>query len=464
VRLIITFCCACSLSAAAAGDTIVLKNGDRIAVDSVQEHNGRVEYWVGDNTFTIPKSIVVKIEAGPAARASQPAEIEAPQITVQMAGTEPLLDRVIHNGAVDTAALAAIEAQGSADQAAAGNALAATFAANKNDLIAARQYLDRALHYLPRQPALLENYASVLLRLGLPADALFYAQQAVAADPKSAEGYAVLGYALYKNDRNRDAITALKRSLELSPNDQVRDMLARLERESRTEADFHEQGSSHFTLRFEGSQTPNALRAQILDVLEDDYKDLQNDLGVSPGNIFVSLYTDEAYVDVTQAPAWSAALNDGKIRIPISGLQSVSPQLASVLRHELTHSFIHQITHGRVPQWLNEGIAQVEQGLTTSPYGRRLAALYVSGNQIPLNNLESRFSSYSAAEASVAYAESLAATEYIRNTYGMPDVARILQRLGEGQPIESALRNTVHGGYAELETEITAYLKKNYGL
>jgi hypothetical protein len=63
----------------------------------------------------------------------------------------------------------------------------------------------------------------------------------------------------------------------------------------------------------------------------------------------------------------------------------------------------------------------------------------------------------------VAYAEGLAAVEYIRDTYGMGDVARIVQRVGEGQSIESAMRSTVHSGYAELEREIAGYLKKKYG-
>jgi len=38
-----------------------------------------------------------------------------------------------------------------------------------------------------------------------------------------------------------------------------------------------------------------------------------------------------------------------------------------------------------------------------------------------------------------------------------------LKRLGEGQSIETALRNTIHGGYAELEADVTIYLKKTYG-
>jgi hypothetical protein len=209
--------------------------------------------------------------------------------------------------------------------------------------------------------------------------------------------------------------------------------------------------------------TADALRSQVLEALEADYRDLSNDLGASPRNIYVSLYTDQAFFDVTHAAAWTAALNDGKIRMPISGVQTLTPEMASVLRHELTHSFVAQITHGRAPAWLNEGVAELEEGRTTAAIGPRLAALYTSGRQIPLNQLEGEFQGYSTAEASVAYAESIAAVEYIRATYGLSDVAQLLQRLGEGQSVESALRSTVHAGYAELETEITNYLKKKYG-
>ncbi|HEV8184140.1 MAG TPA: peptidase MA family metallohydrolase, partial [Candidatus Angelobacter sp.] len=264
-------------------------------------------------------------------------------------------------------------------------------------------------------------------------------------------------------DHDREAIAALRKSLDLRPNDRARELLERIERESRTEADFRQQESSHFTLRYEGSQTADALRTQVLEALESDYRALSNDLGATPKNIYVSLYTDQAFFDVTHAAAWTSALNDGKIRIPISGVKTVTPEMASVLRHELTHSFVAQITHGRAPGWLNEGIAELEQGLSTGAFGPRLAALYASGRQVPLNQLEGEFQGYSSAEASVAYAESLAAVEYIRSTYGMSDLARLLQRLGEGQSVESALRATVHAGYAELETEITSYLKKNYG-
>jgi tetratricopeptide (TPR) repeat protein len=444
----------------------VLKNGDRIQADSAQERNGRVEYTLGDNTMTIPKSIVVRIEKGPVygpSPSQATAAPEAPPAHEEMASSGDLVSRVIRNGAIDGSAIKAIEEEGDSLRAAAANSIAANFEEKRLNYSAAAHYLQAAIAFLPDHGVLLENYASILLKLGQPAEALQRAQQAARVSPQSADAFLLLGYAYYKNDHNREAIAALKKSLELRPDDKTRDLLERVERESRTEADFRQQESSHFTLRYEGSQAPDALRTQVLDALEADYRDLSNDLGSSPRNIYVSLYTDQAFFDVTHAAAWTAALNDGKIRIPISGVKAVTAEMASVLRHELTHSFVAQITHNRAPVWLNEGVAQLEQGSTTGAIGPRLAALYIAGRQIPLNQLEGGFNEYSSAEASVAYAESLAAVEYIRATYGLSDLARLLQRLGEGQSVESALRSTVHGGYAELETEITNYLKKNYG-
>jgi hypothetical protein len=63
----------------------------------------------------------------------------------------------------------------------------------------------------------------------------------------------------------------------------------------------------------------------------------------------------------------------------------------------------------------------------------------------------------------LAYDESLAAVEYIRDTYGMSDLQRILERLGQGSSSESALRATIHSGYGQLETEVAKYLVNKYG-
>lgn len=460
LRLIMTFCCLAI--GAAQADTIYLKNGSRIIVDSVQETNGHVEYTIGDGTYAIPASLVVKIESGPGATPASPSASEAPPPREQMQTGTDLTSRVVREGRVDAAALRAIELESVPERSAAAYFIAAQFAEKHQDLQTAAHYLQTALGFMPTNGVLLENYGAVLIKLGRIPEGLSYEEQAVHASPQSSEAFAQLGYAYYKSDRNRDAIAAWKKSLQLHPSDTVQAWLDRAERETKAENEFRQQESAHFVLRYEGSRATEGLRNQVLEVLEAQYRVLTNDLGVSPRNIYVSLYSDQEFFDVTQAPAWSAALNDGKIRIPVSGMSAITPELARVLRHELTHSFVRQIVHGHAPQWLNEGLAQIEEGKTTAPVGVRLAALYASGNQIPLGRLEGPFESFSAPEAFVAYAESLAAAEYMRNQYGMAELAELLRRLGQGESVESALRATIHTGYSGLETEIAGYLRKSY--
>jgi hypothetical protein len=275
----------------------------------------------------------------------------------------------------------------------------------------------------------------------------------------------MLGYAQFSSDRTQEAIASWKRSLELRPDASVQQFLAKAQREQNAESEFSQNESSHFVLHFEGKQTSEEFRQQILAALESDYDDLARDLGNPPrDNILVTLYTQQAFFDVTQAPNWSAALNDGKLRIPVNGLTSVTPELAHVLKHELAHSFINQLSGGRCPPWLHEGIAQfLEPKSVNGSDGRQLSQLFKTQHNIPLNVLEGSFLQFSGGQAYLAYAESLAAVAYINDTYGMSDVQRILQRLSQGNSTEAALRATIHSDYGQLESDLAKYLADKYG-
>jgi hypothetical protein len=95
--------------------------------------------------------------------------------------------------------------------------------------------------------------------------------------------------------------------------------------------------------------------------------------------------------------------------------------------------------------------------------GGQLAHVYAEHRQIPLSELEGSWMDFSSGQAYMAYYEGLAAVEYIRDTYGMSDIQRILQRLGDGSSTEAAMRSTIHGGYSDVEEGLTDYLKKHYG-
>jgi tetratricopeptide (TPR) repeat protein len=455
-----------SLALAAQAETIHLKNGRTIQASNVREKNGRIEWEVGDNTYSIAKSLVERIDTGgaPVVTRGPAQELDVAPPSEQVAHAEQFSGRVVVEGRVDPAALAAVEREGFPENSAAAYYAAAQHEFNHGNLEQARLYLERALRFTPTNSILLNNHAYVLLVLGRTAEALDQADRAAKLAPNSADAFKILGMAYYKSDKTAEAIRAWHRSLDLRPDAQVREYLRKAEREQTAESQFGEEETGHFTLRFEGRQSSAALRQEILATLEAHYSVLAGELGVSPReSISVILYTGQTFFDVTQAPGWIGAINDGKLRIPIEGLSSVTPALSRTLKHELAHSFVNQITHGRCPTWLNEGVAQALEPRSSSGHGRALAQLFASGQQIHLNGLEGPFNSFSTQQAVVAYAESLAAVEYIRDTYGMSDVVRILERIGQGSSTEAALRSTIHSGYASLEEEIGQYLAKTYG-
>jgi tetratricopeptide (TPR) repeat protein len=462
------------LALPAAADVIHLKNGRTIWADQVRETKDRVEYDLGEDTYAIPKSSVDHIDAGgvaPLHSSSQELSSQgspaAPDITPVVPSFNHELDvttKVIRDGKVDTEALASFGRSANPELAATAYFLAGKQESDQGNFPVARRYYESALRYQPDNSTLLIYYAATLMRTGHAQEALTYAQHAASVAPDSPDAIAMLGFVQFATDRTPDAIRSWKRSLALRPDATVREYLARAERESKAESDFSQRESNHFNLHFEGKQTSDAFRRDLLAALESDYDDVGRDLGYAPrNNIAVTLYTQQAFFDVTRAPSWTGAVNDGKLRIPVSGVNNITPTLARVLKHELTHSFIAEMSGNRCPTWLHEGIAQLEDGSSSASHGRDLERLFASGNEIPFNMLEGSFMNFSSVQASIAYAESLAAAEYIRDSYGMSELSRILGLLSQGSSTEAALRTTVHSDYRQLRDELTRQLKAKYG-
>src|SRR5271157_935090 len=457
----------------APADVIHLKNGRTIWADQVREtkNNDRVEYDLGEDTYAIPKSSVERIDSGATASvhagSGASANSHAPDITPPAPSFNheaDVAEKVIRDGKVDTDALASLGQASNPERAATAYFLAGKHESDHGNFPQAKRYYESALRLQPDNSTLLIYYAATLMRTGHASEALSYAQHAASIAPNSADAVAMLGFVQFASDHTPDAIRSWKKSLALRPDAIVSQYLARAERESSAESDFSQRESSHFNLHFEGKDTSETFRRDLLATLDSDYDDLVRDLGYSPhNNIAVTLYTQQAFFDVTRAPSWSGAINDGKLRIPVSGVAGVTPELARVLKHELTHSFVSQMSGNRCPTWLNEGIAQMEEGKSSAANGRQLSHLFAAGNEIPFNVLEGSFMSFSAPEATAAYAESLAAAEYIRDAYGMSEITRILELLSQGSSIEAALRATVHSDYRQLQDEITRQLKERYG-
>jgi hypothetical protein len=242
----------------------------------------------------------------------------------------------------------------------------------------------------------------------------------------------------------------------------VQAALEKAQRDMQEEENYRENESSHFTLRYSGEAEPGLAR-EVLRALEMHFSAIESELNYTPPEpIGVILYTQQAFADITRAPGWAGALNDGRIRVPVQGLTQLTPELSRVLKHELTHSFVRQKTHAAAPTWLQEGLAQWMEGKRSGGNAAVLLQVYDAKQAMSLGDLEGSWLRLPGEAAAYAYAWALANTEYIVQADGMTDVERILDRLAAGSTTEAAAREVLHSDYADLMQSTAQYLRKTY--
>lgn len=192
------------------------------------------------------------------------------------------------------------------------------------------------------------------------------ARGALALDPRLAEAWQGLGYALMRQDRNPEAAEALRNSADIQPDSATQAMLQRVLAGMANEKGMTEQQLSHFHVRYDGD-AHEAVGREILRALERHYATLTSALDHQPeSTIPVILFSRQGYFDASGAPAWSGGNYDGmdgRIRIPIGGLSAgLTPDMDNTLIHELTHAFVWDRTRGVAPRELHEGLAQYMEG------------------------------------------------------------------------------------------------------
>ena len=259
------------------------------------------------------------------------------------------------------------------------------------------------------------------------------------------------------NGESGRAEIVLSRNSEIDQAERKLSQLAATEREDPFEAGMGRREGSHFLVKFEGGE--NAVTGHLIGLLlEEAYFKAGSDLGYYPEQrIEALLYSKEAFRDITRSPSWAGAIYDGRIKLPVGGVTGKTSALEEVIFHEYTHAVVKELSNGKAPVWLSEGLAQYEEGKSAAPYARVLSGLASKGN-LRLRPLEGSFMGLGPQEAQTAYVLSLSATSYIIREFGLSPVRSILERLGEGMELQEAISVCLGVSYDELEKDWAASL------
>ncbi len=333
---------------------------------------------------------------------------------------------------------------------------------SRGDFAAAAAALAEAVEIDPNRGNAWKALGYAQLRLNDRPTAMESLQKAVQLAPGDAQTRLLLGTALYQAGETAAAAEQLKAADAASPGDpSVQALLDKIGREAAAEQGYDRTTSAHFTVSFEGSGRSAQAGYLVSLLLEEAYHAVGSNLGYQPPEpVHAVLYPAEQFHDVTRSPSWAGALYNGKIRIPVGGLTEKTDLLARVIRHEYTHALVHQLGHGRAPVWLNEGLAMLNEGGSESELLRQYREYVRRGGSVPsLRHFEGSFANMNDAQAQFAYAQSLAATDYLVKSYGMGAARRLIEQLGEGRLLPEAIRATLYVSYEDFDQAWAASLR-----
>lgn len=189
---------------------------------------------------------------------------------------------------------------------------------------------------------------------------------------------------------------------------------------------------------------PLGIEQEVLAAAERSWTRLVHDLGrapASPVSIRIAL-------DGSMPISWAEAVFDGQVRLPLE-IALEAERRDHVLTHELAHAFLIDMSGGRIPLWLNEGLAQWLEG--RRPEGRLEARTAAWLDELPSRR---QFMDLPAEDAALAYAYSLAVTDELMSLHGSTTLVRYLELLAGGSPDTLCFASTFGRSYRDLSERI----------
>lgn len=181
-----------------------------------------------------------------------------------------------------------------------------------------------------------------------------------------------------------------------------------------------------------------------------------------PVDAVVKFLNEELFYKTTAAPRWTNALFfRGQILLPLAK-DTVEDQdnLKRSLKHEYSHAVLHAITNGKCPGWFDEGFAQLAEGPELLSLKRALKSWLATKDVVSFRSLKGGFTRLNPEMVPPAYAQSLYASRFLRDSQSASKIRTFLLLLRSGEPQESAFTSAFDMSLDAFEADLNRNLKK----
>jgi hypothetical protein len=430
-------------------DVIHLKSGRKISCESVAEDATQVQCKIARSTMSFPKAQVTKIEKSTASAITPP----APTTKSTLPATHNPADEMESLARAHRYTLEGIASMKKQQYSSAIDRFLDAYDAYRNketisNLAMAYYYAgnyESAQSYFQELLTVHPDDTLALNALGILA--------AIKGDRSAADNYWRMSYSIKADPVILGYLQKLSQ-MEVPRPGSITTSLNRSQME-KTIASYQEDSDTHFHIRYDGGSVNPVLLKDISRSLEDNYDKLRFDFEVEPSNtVEVVLYPRKDFLSITGAPDWSGGFNDGRIHLPVGGLDSVNSDVTRVIVHELTHSFFLAKTNGSGPVWLQEGVAQYMDGTRIGASSKNGLSQLFNADRFPsLNQLSGSFMGANDTQATIYYAASLSFVEFLMSHYRFDEMNDLLRKLGAGAALDDAVRQAFGNDLPALEDE-----------
>ena len=289
--------------------------------------------------------------------------------------------------------------------------------------------------------------------------ALEQAKEAVRQNPGHVDAHFLLGELYYLRQDLAKAEESWERALKLAPQRKdVQERLERVRQELKIEKDLTRSDTHPFVVRFAQGQSPVDL-GELRQILRDTHRLVGQQMGHFPDhNITVILYPEKEFQQVKGVSHQVGGLYDGKIRLPLRSGNLASTELKRVLRHEYTHSMVHDLSLGKCPLWLNEGIATLQESRIRTPDLSEARAAFRAEKLPVWSALWDQ--PYENTNLALHYQTSYLIARYLVERWNWREMVGVLGLLGQGYPIADALRAQYKEDPAVIEKKWLRWLQR----
>ncbi len=287
--------------------------------------------------------------------------------------------------------------------------------------------------------------------------AMRWAETAIAYRSKAnpAEMYHIIGKGHYFREEMSKAIESFRKALTIRDDPGIRTLLQKALAEAKMADEFESQRLAHFIVRYEGGTMEDTGR-MVIDTMDRSYASLVSLFGFKPSErVVVILYSRRDYRDMG-GPHWSAGLFDGKIRVPVRGLERLDAHIKTTLHHELAHAFIHAKAGKSAPRWLHEGLAEYVEGTRTEENGKLLARVINSGQSFK------QCLTTAACDVRLFYPAAASMVDYMIQKRGMGGIRDLLSALGDGDDIDESLNRVLGYDTSGLIRDWEHFVRRRY--